>query len=174
MLPSLDHLDGTDIEHGERIRAVQRLDELRPLIASQEEEYRSGIKSKVSKLNPNLCFSSLSYPYSLNSDIVTFLGRNAFGASIAISSASLCTYLSLPPTVRESQKAEMAREIAEGRSEYEREDVDVDDNRRAFWASKSKHAPGKSHFAFPVRTLLNSPILLYITFDTLYSNYTCI
>ena len=59
MLPSLDHLDGTDIEHGERIRAVQRLDELRPLIASQEEEYRSGIKSKVSKLNPNLCFSSL-------------------------------------------------------------------------------------------------------------------
>ena len=42
MLPSLDHLDGTDIEHGERIRAVQRLDELRPLIASQEEEYRLG------------------------------------------------------------------------------------------------------------------------------------
>ena len=39
----------------------------------------------------------------------------------------------------------MAREIAEGRTEYEREDVDVDDNRRAFWASKSKHAPGKSH-----------------------------
>ena len=48
-------------------------------------------------------------------------------------------------TARESQKDEMAREIAEGRTEYEREDVDVDDNRRAFWASKSKHAPGKFH-----------------------------
>ena len=56
----------------------------------------------------------------------------------------------------------MAREIAEGRSEYEREDVDVDDNRRAFWASKSKHAPGKSHFAFPVHPSSKySPILLY-------------
>lgn len=45
MLPNLDHLDGTDIEHGERIRAVQKLDELRPLIARQEDEYRTGIES---------------------------------------------------------------------------------------------------------------------------------
>ena len=43
MLPDLDHLDGIDIEVGERIRAIQRLDELHPLIASQETEYRSGI-----------------------------------------------------------------------------------------------------------------------------------
>ena len=47
MLPDLEHLDGTDIEHGERIRAVQRLDELRPLIASQEKEYRRGIEYKL-------------------------------------------------------------------------------------------------------------------------------
>ena len=44
MLPGLDHLDGSDVEHGERIRAVQRLEELRPLIAAQEEEYRSSTK----------------------------------------------------------------------------------------------------------------------------------
>ena len=47
MLPDLEHLDGTDIEQGERIRAVQRLDELRPLIANQEEEYRRGIEYKL-------------------------------------------------------------------------------------------------------------------------------
>ena len=55
-------------------------------------------------------------------------------------------------TVRESQKAEMAKEIAEGRSEYEREDTDADENRRAFWASKSKHTPGKFPIAFLVLT----------------------
>ena len=74
----------------------------------------------------------------------------------------LCIYL--PSTVRERQKAEMAKEIAEGRSEYEREDTDADENRRAFWASKSKHTPGKFPFTFFVLTCskyVNALTLLY-------------
>ena len=54
MLPGLDHLDGSDVEHGERIRAVQRLEELRPLIAAQEEEHRSRRRPKA------VCISSLN------------------------------------------------------------------------------------------------------------------
>ena len=53
---------------------------------------------------------------------------------------------SLNSTVREKEKAEMESEIAEGRSEYERNDAEADDNRRAFWQSTSKHTPGKFHF----------------------------
>ena len=48
--------------------------------------------------------------------------------------------------MREKEKAEMESEIAEGRSEYEKNDAEADDNRRAFWQSTSKHTPGKFHF----------------------------
>ena len=132
MLPDLDHLDGIDIEVGERIRAIQRLDELRPLIASQETEYRSGIARITLSPDRFYCYYSVlrRLGYYLN------LGN--------IDSVPLIL------TARESQKAEIAREIAEGRSEYEKDGVEEDDNRRAFWASKSKHAPGESNFFFLV------------------------
>ena len=137
MLPSLEHLDGTDIEHGERIRAVQRLDELRPLIANQEKEYRRGMEYKL-------------VIYQLSKLIAKFFIFDDIPIPMNHVSQFLCIYL--PSTVRERQKAEMAKEIAEGRSEYEREDTDADENRRAFWASKSKHTPGKFPFAFLVLT----------------------
>ena len=57
--------------------------------------------------------------------------------------SEFCRNLNL--TVREKEKAEMESEIAEGRSEYEKNDAEADDNRRAFWQSTSKHTPGKFH-----------------------------
>ena len=54
--------------------------------------------------------------------------------------------------MREKEKAEMESEIAEGRSEYEKNDAEADDNRRAFWQSTSKHTPGKFHFVVVPRS----------------------
>jgi hypothetical protein len=44
---------------------------------------------------------------------------------------------------RRRERPEMERELRECRSEYEKDGAEVEENRKAFYSSQSRHTPGK-------------------------------